>query len=78
MTHSCIAVLLSLLGGCAQPLCSASGGTWSDCAVEQAWCVDGEVQTGDQLTMCEDGCTCPSEAPVWDHEKGCIEADACE
>lgn len=77
---SLLAVFASVaLHGCgASAPCAATGGEWNDCAVVQARCVDGEVKSDDQadLTICEEGCTCPSEAPVWDAEAGCVtEAD---
>ena len=74
------ALALVVLHGCGeQPQCTATGGEWTDCAVVHARCIGGEVKLDDQESpaMCEQGCTCPSDAPVWDEAAGCITEAGC-
>jgi hypothetical protein len=71
---------LVVLHGCGGPAsCNATGGEWNDCAAVQAWCIGGEVTLNDQESpaVCEQGCTCPSDAPVWDAAAGCITETSC-
>lgn len=77
---SVVGVFAFVLHGCQEPAqCAATGGEWNDCASVEAWCVDGEVKPNDQdrLAVCEQGCSCPDDAPVWDAEAGCVTAATC-
>lgn len=74
------ALVAVCVGGCgARPTCVASGGDWKECATITLRCLDGEVHVVDEPApdVCQDGCTCPSEAPVWDERLGCIAEDLC-
>ena len=66
-----------LLLACASSRCVATGCDWTDCAVRDAWCIEGDVVSDDQLAICEDGCSCPAEALGWDATRGCITEDEC-
>ena len=72
-------IALSALTGCGERAqCGGSGGAWSECAATTVWCVDGEVvEEGEAPAICEAGCTCPADAPVWDAAKGCMSAETC-
>ncbi len=67
------------LSGCgAEALCASTAGTWGDCAVQNKLCEGGQVrEPGVSPAVCSDGCTCPSEAPVWHDERGCITEVSC-
>ncbi|MES2645118.1 MAG: hypothetical protein V4850_36865 [Myxococcota bacterium] len=73
------ALVLAVLHGCGEPsACTATGGDWNDCAVVQAWCIDGAVFNElESPAICEQGCTCDSDAPVWDAAAGCITEASC-
>jgi hypothetical protein len=78
-TLGAFATALFLQGCQEQARCAASGGEWNTCASVDLRCVEGEVIliTGVELTICEHGCHCPDEAPVWDAAAGCVTEAEC-
>ena len=65
---------ISLMGCGARGACEATGGEWSSCGGPQQFeCVDGEVIEAEAvIAVCEVGCVCPSDAKVWDPQRGCL------
>jgi hypothetical protein len=78
-TLGTFATLLFLQGCQEQARCAASGGDWDTCASVDLRCVEGELIpiTGDEPAICEHGCHCPDEAPVWDAGAGCLTEAEC-
>lgn len=74
------ALVMALAVGCAPATCGVSGGIWTECGsgCGPLGCGETSDPNRDCPDVCLPQCECPSDAPYWHDERGCLTDEQCE
>ena len=73
-----VAVAVALSACTPRSQCAATDGAWDECGAGAApRCVDGMASLDFRPAICEPGCVCPVDAPIWAEDVGCVTALEC-